>query len=312
MKKLLVLFGLMFAIFACSNDCMNVDVPQKNSNKNNQSNTDEPEKRLTTLQDVVDNANAGEEIDLSDYELTSYTATVNKKLTIKNGSLNNAKLQITGENVKLEKLTDLSVTSSSRLTINDSKLSNLLIGGNGETSRSITSDLETSLAMVSVTGCEIENVELIGFNSQLNIADATTKIDDIVTSTKSKIILEAGSYDGMKDPTVTDDGELTRIDMTKDKELSVLSIYSNPKKAEYKLNEEIDLTGLIVMGTYTASVEIFKSGGWKGEEIESVTKLENQNDYIVTVNENFDTAGVKIVTITSNIETNINAIFMYM
>ena len=312
MKKLLVLFGLMFAIFACSNDCMNVDVPQKNSNKNNQSNTDEPEKRLTTLQDVVDNANAGEEIDLSDYELTSYTATVNKKLTIKNGSLNNAKLQITGENVKLEKLTDLSVTSSSRLTINDSKLSNLLIGGNGETSRSITSDLETSLAMVSVTGCEIENVELIGFNSQLNIADATTKIDDIVTSTKSKIILEAGSYDGMKDPTVTDDGELTRIDMTKDKELSVLSIYSNPKKAEYKLNEEIDLTGLIVMGTYTASVEIFKSGGWKGEEIESVTKLENQNDYIVTVNENFDTAGVKIVTITSNIETNINATFMYM
>ena len=124
--------------------------------------------------------------------------------------------------------------------------------------------------------------------------------------------MEAGSYDGMKDPVVEDNGELTRIDMTKDKELSVLSIYSNPKKAEYKLNEEIDLTGLIVMGTYTASVEIFKSGGWKGEEIESVTKLENQNDYIVTVNENFDTAGVKIVTITSNIETNINAIFMYM
>ena len=300
MKKLLVLFGLMFVIFACSNDCMNVDVPQKNNNENNQgnSNTENPEKRPTTLQDVVDNANAGEEIDLSDYELTSYTATVNKKLTIKNGSLSGANLTVTSENVKLEKLADLSVTSSSRLTINDSKLSSLLIGGSGETSRSTTSDLETSLAMVSVAGCEIENVELNGFNSQLNIADATTKIDDIVTSTKSKIILEAGSYDGMKDPVVEDNGELTRIDMTKDKELSILSIYSNPKKAEYKLNEEIDLTGLIVMGTYTASVEIFKSGGWKGEAIESVTKWEDEKDYTV-VDYDFSTAGIKIVTIKS-------------
>ena len=141
MKKLLVLFGLIFAIFACSNDCMNVDVPQKNNNENNQgnSNTEDPGKRPTTLQDVVDNANAGDEIDLSNYELTNYTATIDKKLTIKNGSLSGANLTVTSENVKLEQLTDLSVTSSSRLTINDSKLSNLLIGGNGETSRSRTS-----------------------------------------------------------------------------------------------------------------------------------------------------------------------------
>ena len=299
MKKLLVLFGLMFVIFACSNDCMNVDVPQKNSNKNNQSNTDEPEKRPTTLQDVVDNANAGDEIDLSDYELTSYTATVNKKLTIKNGSLSSANLTVTSENVKLEKLTDLSVTSSSRLTINDSKLSNLLIGGNRETSRSRATESEMSLAMVSLTDSEIENVELNGFNSQLNITDTATKIDDIITSTKSMIILEAGKYDGMKDPVVTDNGELTRIDMTKDKTLSILSIYSNPKKAEYKLNEKIDLTGLIVMGTYTASVEIFKSGGWKGEAIESVTKWEDEEDY--DVDYDFSKTGVRIVTIKSTV-----------
>ena len=311
MKKLLVLFGLMFAIFACSNDCMNVDVPQKNNNENNQgnSNTEDPGKRPTTLQDVVDNANAGDEIDLSKHELTNYTATVNKTLTIKNGSLSSAKLTVTAENVKLEKLTDLSVTSSSRLTINDSKLSSLLIGGNRETSRSRATESEMSLAMVSVTGCEIEKVQLDGFNSQLNITDTATEIDDIFTSTKTKVILEAGSYDGMKDPVVEDNGELTRIDMTKKKELSILSIYSNPKKTEYEIGEEIDLTGLAVMGTYTASIEIFRSGGWKGEEIESVTKLENQNDYIVTVNENFDTAGVKIVTITSNIETDIKCYF---
>ena len=306
MKKLLVLFGLMFVIFACSNDCLNMvnecfngNFSEKNNNENNQgnSNTEDPGKRLTTLQDVVDNANAGEEIDLSDYELTNYTATIDKKLTIKNGSLNNAKLQITAENVKLEKIEKVSVSTSSRLTITNSKLSDLLIGGSGETSRSTTSDLETSLAMVSVTGCEIADIQLKGFNSQLNITDTATKIADILTSTKSKIILEAGSYDGMKDPVVEDNGELTRIDMTKDKELSVLSIYSNPKKAEYKLNEEIDLTGLIVMGTYTASVEIFKSGGWKGEAIESVTKWEDEKDYSVSYN--FGTAGVQIVTIKS-------------
>ena len=78
MKKLLVLFGLMFAIFACSNDCLNMvneclngNFSEKNNNENNQgnSNTEGPEKRPTTLQQVVNNANAGEEIDLSDYEL---------------------------------------------------------------------------------------------------------------------------------------------------------------------------------------------------------------------------------------------------
>ena len=304
-RNLLVLFGLMFAIFACTNECLNEFLNEsltesnlENNSGNNQTDIDEPVKKFTTLQQVVNDTNAGEEIDLSEYkDLTDYSATVNKTLTIKNGSLNNAKLQITGENVKLEKIEKVSVSTSSRLTITNSKLSDLLIGGSGETSRSTTSDLETSLAMVSVTGCEIADIQLKGFNSQLNITDTVTKIDDIVTSTKSKVILEAGSYDGMKDPVVEDNGELTRIDMTKDKELSVLSIYSNPKKAEYKLNEEIDLTGLIVMGTYTASVEIFKSGGWKGEAIESVTKWEDEKDYSVSYN--FGTAGVQIVTIKS-------------
>ena len=43
MKKLLVLFGLMFVIFACSNDCLNMvnecfngNFSEKNNNENNQ------------------------------------------------------------------------------------------------------------------------------------------------------------------------------------------------------------------------------------------------------------------------------------
>ena len=293
---------MMFVVFACTQDCLNCGESDKKSNEDSNL-----EKRLTTLQDVVDNANAGEEIDLSDYELTSYTATVNKKLTIKNGSLKNATLIITSENVKLEKLTDLSVaTSSSRLTINDSKLSDLLIGN--ATSESRATAVDIAIAMVSVAGCEIENVELNGFNSQLNITDVKTKINDIMTSTKVKVILEAGSYEGMKDPVVENNGELTRIDMTKEKTLSVLSIYSHPTKAEYQIDEKLDTTGLIVMGTYTASVEIFKSGGWKGEAVDSVTKWEDKKDYTITC-EDFSTAGVKIVTITSNVDTKVKCNF---
>ena len=331
MKSVSIILMLLAMMFSCQPVSEDVDSGNSNSNNTSQGgntggddtgnqnggNTgggnneeDKPANPQTlTLQQIINNTNAGEEIDLSKYkDVTNYTATVNKTLTIKNGSLSNAKLIVTAENVKLEKLEKVSVSTSSRLTINNSKLSDLLIGANSETSRSGTLSTEMSLAMASITGCEIENVELIGFNSQLNITDVKTKINDIITSTKAKIILEAGSYTGMKDPTVTNDGELTRIDMTKEKELSVLSIYSNPKKAEYQIGEELDVTGLVVMGTYTASIEVFKSGGWKGEAVDSVTKWENEKDYTVTY-EDFGTAGVKIVTITSSIDTKVKCNF---
>ena len=319
---ILMLLAMMFSCQPVSEDVGSSNNGGSNSGNQNGGNTgggndnenggntgggDNPAK--LTLQQVIDNANAGDEIDLSAYkDLSGYNATVNKALTIKNGSLNDAKLTVTAENVKLEKLEKISVSTSSRLTINNSKLSSLLIGASTETSRSTISAVEMSPAMVSVTASEIENINLDGFNSQLNITDVKTKIGDIQTSTVAKIILEAGSYVGMKDPVVTDNGELTRIDMTKEKELSILSIYSNPKKTEYEINDEIDLTGLIVMGTYTASIEIFKSGGWKGEAMDSVTKWEDEKDYTLTC-EKFDTAGVKIVTIESKIATGVKCYF---
>ena len=318
MKSISIILMLLAMMFSCQPVSEDVDSGNSNSNNTSQGgNTggdnedDKPANPQTlTLQQIINDTNSGEEIDLSKYkDVTDYNATVNKSLTIKNGALKNAKLSVTAENVKLEKLEKLSVSTSSRLTINNSKLSDLLIGTSGETSRNGTLSTEMSLAMASITGCEIENVELIGFNSQLNITDVKTKINDIIISTKAKIILEAGSYEGMKDPTVTDDGELVRIDMTKEKELSVYSIYSHPKKAEYQIGEKFDVSGLVVMGTYTASMEIFKSGGWKGEAVvDSVTKWESEKDYTVTC-EDFSTAGVKIVTITSNIDTNVKCNF---
>ena len=316
MKSISIILMLLAMMFSCQPVSEDIDSGNSNSNNTSQGgNTgggnneeDKPANPQTlTLQQIINDTNAGEEIDLSKYkDVTDYSATVNKTLTIKNGNLSNAKLIVTAENVKLEKLEKLSVAASSRLTITDSKLSDLLIGN--ATSESRASIVDIAMAMVSVAGCEIGNVGLNGFNSQLNIVDVKTKISDIITSTKAKIILEAGSYDGMKDPTVTDDGELTRIDMTKEKELSVLSIYSNPKKVEYQIGEELDVSGLVVMGTYTSSIEIFKSGGWKGEAVDSVTKWEDEKDYTVTCDD-FSTAGVKIVTITSNVDTNLKCNF---
>lgn len=93
-----------------------------------------------TLQYIVNNTNAGETIDLSKYDnITSYTATINKQLTIKNGSLNNEMLTIEADNVELAELKDLNLTTSEKLgdgklTIRNSKLSDLLLCGGGRNS----------------------------------------------------------------------------------------------------------------------------------------------------------------------------------
>lgn len=93
-----------------------------------------------TLQYIVNNTNAGETIDLSKYDnITSYTATINKKLTIKNGSLNNEMLTIEADNIELTELENLNLTTSEKLgdgklTIRNSKLSDLLLCGGGRNS----------------------------------------------------------------------------------------------------------------------------------------------------------------------------------
>ena len=93
-----------------------------------------------TLQYIVNNTNAGETIDLSKYDnITSYTATINKQLTIKNGSLNNEMLTIEANNVELAELENLNLTTSEKLgdgklTIRNSKLSDLLLCGGGRNS----------------------------------------------------------------------------------------------------------------------------------------------------------------------------------
>ena len=59
---------LMFIFFGCTQECMNGDNQKVEKNKHS-----------TTLQDVVNNATAGEEIDLAEYEgITDYNAVISK------------------------------------------------------------------------------------------------------------------------------------------------------------------------------------------------------------------------------------------
>ena len=295
---------LIFTLFSCNTSTED----NYNSVSTNESPLLPSGQTSATLQNIIDNANPGETIDLSYYKnLTDYTATVNKTLTIKNGSLANAKLTVLAQDVKLERLEKLSVSTSSKLTINDSKLEKLLIGSN-ETSRAFLGGTQTT-PIVSLKGCEIsENIEIKDFNSQLNITDTATKIAKITATTKCKVILEAGKYEEMSDPIVTNDGELTRIDMTKGNKPLTLSIYSYPKKVEYNVGDKIDCNGLIVMGVYVASAgQVFKSGGWKGEAKDAVIKWENENDYEIIYN--FDTDGTQIVTVRSKNDESVQCYF---
>ena len=167
---------------------MNVDNPEKKTEKN---------KQLTTLQQVVNNANAGEEIDLAEYEnLTDYNAVINKQLTIKNGSLSKAKLIVDSENVKLDRVKKVSVTtlSASSLTITDSSIDELLLIGknysDNSTSRSSKSYSFMKESSVTMNGTSTVNSVTMNFSkAKLKISDGSSAetvaiLDDAAISGK--------------------------------------------------------------------------------------------------------------------------------
>ena len=147
-----------------------------------------------TLQYIVNNTNAGETIDLSKYDnITSYTATINKQLTIKNGSLNNEMLTIEANNVELAELKDLNLTTSEKLgdgklTIRNSKLSDLLLCGGGRNSIYI---LGTS-SVVNLTmnyqnvrtllgnGVNVTNLIMQKDGTLQTETDGTAKIEELI------------------------------------------------------------------------------------------------------------------------------------
>lgn len=151
-----------------------------------------------TLQYIVNNTNAGETIDLSKYDnITSYTATINKELTIKNGSLNNEMLTIEADNVELAELENLNLTTSEKLgdgklTIKNSKLSDLLLCGGGRNSIYI---LGTS-SVVNLT-MNYQNVRTLLGNG-VSVTNLTMKKDGTLqTETDGTANIEKLIIDGI-------------------------------------------------------------------------------------------------------------------
>ena len=91
----------------------------------------------SSLQKLIDDTPASGTIDLSQHsEITDFSATVNKAVTIKNGSLNGKTLTVTADSVNLSGLINASVTASpslgnGSLKIASSSLSSLKINGGG-------------------------------------------------------------------------------------------------------------------------------------------------------------------------------------
>ena len=177
---------LMFIFFGCTQESVNIDNPEKKNEKN---------KHFTTLQEVVNNANVGEEIDLTEYEsITDYNAVISKQLVIKNGSLSNAKLVIDSENIKLDKVKSVSVTtlSASSLTITDRSIDELLLIGknysdnnNSRSSKSYSFIKESCVTMNGMS--TVNNVTMNFSKAKLKISEGSSAetvavLDDAVIS----------------------------------------------------------------------------------------------------------------------------------
>ncbi len=204
MKRLCCLFlvTLLLCLFGCPNE--QTDSQSNENTTNNQSGGGNdiqpqptPSNKITSLQDAIKLTEAGGVIDLSDmtkYEITDYNATVNKKLTIKNGNLMNANntnavLNVTADSVVLNNIQNASVTTQSSMKISGSTLSNLSIAavsssspshnqiiGRGDESQTV-SDNSSQPPMVEVTDNTVVNgnVSVAIPNAYLTVESFTAK-----------------------------------------------------------------------------------------------------------------------------------------
>ena len=222
---------------------------------------EKPPKQSTTLQQIVNDTNAGETIDLekysNEYDITDYNAEISKNLTIKNGSFQNTTLKIKAE-VKLEKVQELSVETSANLTIRDSKLNNLLLGTNAE-SRSTNSGNTNFDLKVIVKNCEIAEKIKINSKAKLNIAGEKTKIAKIVVAVAAEVckILCTAEVDTKKiENVITDEnGE-------KPEEIKITQAYKITYHSNCDELEDIEDFFSPDDGTISLPTDIFKRNGY--------------------------------------------------
>lgn len=123
------------------------------------------------LQDKINNAVDGEVIDLTDFDMDDTEIVIDKKLTIKNGSLDDVCVKITSDDVSLQNIKSIKNinTNASNLTITNSKVSDLLLG-----SGSSRSSIDCNLIGSRVTSLTVNNMtNLLVANFDKNIDTLT-------------------------------------------------------------------------------------------------------------------------------------------
>ena len=249
---------------------------------------EKPPKQSTTLQQIVNDTNAGETIDLekysNEYDITDYNAEISKNLTIKNGSFQNTTLKIKAE-VKLERVQELSVETSANLTIRDSKLNNLLLGTNAE-SRSTNSGNTNFDLKVIVKNCEIAEKIKINSKAKLNIAGEKTKIAKIVVAVAAEVckILCTTEVDTKKiENVITDEnGE-------KPEEIKITQAYKITYHSNCDELEDIEDFFSPDDGTISLPTDIFKRNGyifagWYYDNNQAVEDSINVSDKTADIN----------------------------
>lgn len=235
------------------------------------------ENKITDLQTIVDRSAPGDRIDLALYpDITNYTATIDKNITLKNGyRTDGATLTITADNVVLEQMTAVNIqtkyesTNEPTLKLIQSEVNQLLINAAPFQTIHLETSMNTSIksknsdmtqinsmrlnsqdCVVKLGSSSVSSLAFHGDNSQLDIGETSTQIASIRSFSNSKIIAPEGTNLPDEIIQVFDDGKLTRI-IKKEGYMHLLAIDTPPKKLEYSLGEDLDLTGLIVYSIYT-------------------------------------------------------------
>jgi hypothetical protein len=125
------------------------------------------------LQDKINNAVDGEVIDLTDFDMDDTEVVIDKRLTIKNGSLDNARLKITSNDVTLQNIKSIKNIDSnaSNLTIINSKVSDLLLQS-GSSRSSIDCNLIGS-RVNSLTVNNMTNLLVANFDKNIDTLTGT-------------------------------------------------------------------------------------------------------------------------------------------
>ena len=270
--------------------------------------------KITSLQVLIDSDDVqnGSVINLADYsEITDYKATINKSLTLQNGTdLKDAALTVTADGVVLDNIQKASVTTQSSMKISGSLLSslsiasvnssmssaNMIVSRGAAASRSsdkaptvevtdstVAEDITLGIAgaylSVDKLNADKATLNLDAANTKLSIADKLTNIKEIKTDQICQVILEDGTSDTIPTPNVSGEGELKQIDMKAAGTLKLLALTPmSGLTTVVKKGESIDFSNVIVLGTYQADdgVTVFKAGGLSYNLTETFSKLEKE------------------------------------